>query len=362
MSLLSIRRWSVLGPPSAALGATARDYCTARVRDEMAGTVDEEQRGLMISRDLKYVDGGAVRALPHWADWFVDLGRWAAMQRCAEKRLVAVATVPVGGFAAVFVALGSALTNYRDRSPEDEIAHFEHLCSLPAGTRVEFRKAVGSNKLTTGSIVGPTERQIDGRAEPYLQLAGGTLRPWWNCGDVTAVADAAAPFVHDRVLAAAPEFVQASVGVDPVKHALYTSLDCLIVGTKIGLEHDVASLRLSCQEQAGTLQDLLRCRTLLRPADHYRTDMRGALTSVSDDDRVLDPPTIVLEGSAAVLNWRNVFRESPAVFVIDRSSPSAEAARDAVTADRAASVRDIENPVGDCPAGVELLVYEERLR
>ena len=327
------------------------------------GTTVDERKGLQVTHALRFKAGNATRELPGWAAWFIDLGAWTARQASDSSRTVVVATVPVAGYAAVFAALGAAAANFRDRSPDDEIAHFEFLSSLPNGTRVEYRKAVGSNKLTQGSIIGPTERQVQGRSEPYIQLAGGTLRPWWNCADITPVDEDATVFVHDRLLSKAPEFVRACVGVDPATHALYSSLDCLIVGTKRSLE-DEMSVNFVCDGASGTLQDALRCRTMLHPADRYRTDLRSASASVSDADRLIRPPLVVLDGPVAALNWRNSYPSVPSLTIIDRSAPSAEAARDAFLTDRASSLRDIEvdSELPACPGGVELLIFEEALR
>ena len=86
----------------------------------------------------------------------------------------------------------------------------------------------------------------------------------------------------------------------------------------------------------------------------------NAATVIGDalvDGAELGSPVAVLDGPVSILRWRHRVRSRTSVMLLDRTAPSADAAVDAVIADRARSLRDSLELIPPPPAGIEVLAY-----
>jgi hypothetical protein len=310
---------------------------------------------------IGYRNGSRVSSLPYWARYLIAVGRFAVEHRLPGRRLVIGLSVPSRAYAAAFCALGVASAAYLDPEQHDPRVHFEYLAALPPGTALRYRHGT---HLYCGRLTG-VEQRYD---EDWLAI-GGYLRRWDKCSDIRPL-EPGEPFVRRRPLTANPRFVAAcATKIDPLAHASYTSLDCLLVGIKELLRPEVVNQEFVCLTNgalpSGVLNDLLRCDAFERNAnDHDRTTvLSGLADDIPDLLRQAAPPAVVFDGASGYLRMRSHWRRSPWILVIDRTSPSAIPVGDAFNQELALSLEDADlSAAGELPAGFEVKAYYEVAR
>ncbi|MSO38449.1 MAG: hypothetical protein EXQ69_09420 [Acidimicrobiia bacterium] len=312
---------------------------------------------------IGYRSKGLYCALPGWAQYLVDLGRFVVTHSPQDKRLVVGISVPTRAYAAALCGLGVASAAYVDTEKEDPLRHFAWLASLPMRTMLRFRKG---DRLHCATFVGV--KRVDG--EDYLVMSGGYSRRWDKCSDIQP-GEPEAEFVRPRVLTGNSEFVAASApGIDPRAHASHTSTDCLIVGTKDRLRPEmieqgfVTHATGQTPEQSGFLNDLLRCdEFLLNRNDHDRTKIVSAFKDVPDLIKNSAPPAVVFDGAPGYLHHRSNWRRSARVVIIDRTSSKAVEAAEAVQQECVLDIGGVDmSSVGQPPHGIEITAFYEALR
>jgi hypothetical protein len=182
--------------------------------------------------------------------------------------------------------------------------------------------------------------------------------------------DPAEDFIRRRPLAPNAAFVETVLDVDPLAHASYTCLDCLVVGVKDALREEVLDQQfVTCREDsprvAGVLNDLLRCDAFeVNPNDHDRTAViSGFADDIPERLRRQEPPAVVFDGPAGYLRLRSYWRRSPWLVLLDRTSPIATAAGDAFNHDLALSIDDADlSALGEPPDQFEIRAYYDALR
>jgi hypothetical protein len=295
----------------------------------------------------------------------VRLGAAVASYRIPERRVVVGLSIPTRAFAAAFCALGVAAAVYEDPEGDGSRAHFEWLTSLPEGTPVRYRHGT---HLYTGRLLGKEVREFPESGE-YVAIEGKSgkyLRPSSSCLDIQPL-EQEKTFVRRRQLAANPDFVSAVLpDVNPLTHASYSNVDCLIVGVKESLRSEVCEEMFTAQVGServvsGVLNDVLRCDAFeLNSNDHDRTRVTSAFSD-GDVATAPSPPVVIFDGPAAFLRLRSRWRSSNWIVAIDRTSASAMMAADAFNQEYAMSIRDYRlASLPDQPPGVELTSYEAR--
>lgn len=308
-------------------------------------------------------DPGSVARLPGWARYLIRLGRHLVDHNVPGHRLVVGVTLPTRAFAAAFAALGVVDAAYRDAGKRNARENFDRIAALPAGTPLRFRRG---RYLCCGRLLGT---EILNGVEHLTYYDGAKCYlPWHRCGSVEPI-DLAEQFVRRRQLAANADFVEAALGVDPLAHASYTCLDCLVVGIKDALRSDIVEEQFVVShggsDVAGALNDLLRCDAFeLNVNDHDRTTViSGSVNEVPVRLQTERPPAVVFDGPHGYLRLRSYWRKSPWLVLLDRTSPSSAAAGDAFNQELALSPDDADlSPLGDPPTEFELCAYYEALR
>ncbi len=307
---------------------------------------------------------GDVAPLPTWAGYLVALGRFVVDHQRLDDRLVVGISLPTRSFAAAFAALGVAGAAYQDPEERDPQKNFRRIASMPRGTPIRFRRG---RFLNCGRLIGV--ETING-VEHLTYLDGAKCYlPWDRCSAVEPL-DPTDEFVRRRRLAPNAQFVESVLGIDPLAHAAYTCLDCVVVGVKDALRADIVgqqfvALRDGIPGVTGVLNDILRCDAFeLNANDHDRTAVISGFTDVPPlrlrEER---PPAVVFDGPAGYLRLRSYWPRSPLLVLLDRTSPSAAAAADAFNQELALSIDDADlSAVGELPAELESRAYYEAAR
>ena len=300
-------------------------------------------------------EGGLQHAIPEWLLAWTRLGArahsWA--KRDGQARLIVAVSVPTRAFAAVAVAFGHAVADYRhDRRLPTQVELDQQVDALAPGELVRMvqpgwvRVASFGGRDSQGLIwLGSSRFPIDWILE---------IRP---LPDGFSRRERAYP-----IPAPAPSLARLLPGRDPGLLLTDTSLACLLVGTKKILIQELA-LPIGPGGGAGPLAAVRHLLRPFEPADP--TGWRSAivparakeLPEIVTDAR---PPVAILDGAQAVNNWLREVDAPVVVVVLDRSDPGSEAAVFSVTQARAYARPTPLATLGWAPPlGCEALAFRE---
>jgi hypothetical protein len=291
------------------------------------------------------------------------LGRFAASNQIADRRLVLGVSLPTREFAAALTALGVTTAVYRDPELQDPRANFERIAALAEGTAIRFRRErfLYAAKLRGTKLINGIEHLQYHDGEALCSL------PWNRCNSITLL-DPSESFARRRQLVANAEFVNGVLGVDPYSHAAVTSLDCLLVGVKELLQTEIGHETFlahssSAQLCKGTLNDLLRCDAFQSNAnDHHRTSvLAGSIDGSSERVMRSVPPVVLFDSPQGFIRLRSYWQKSAWVVFLDRTKvPQVEAAAEVFNQERSLSVEDADlSSLGEPPAAFEVVGYYE---
>lgn len=326
-------------------------------------------------------EGKSWKKLPEWAAWFAEAGGWAAELSEYGTSAVVALSVPAREYAAVFLALGSVDRVSRTASErvEPELG-FEQAWTLQAGACVRVIPVGGpkeGKRVYTGLFRGAVENHY-GKVYELSGRPGPGGRPgvvsWFPAAQYRLQALSWPDLPEDyadrnrfsegfEVPAGAGALLTA--GPDFYRHC---SLDCVLVGVASTVLAEAQEIVAAPGYAGLSLQELMRLRAVHSPGTHYRSVV---LSSRSDPEEIRDPvrsrkPAVaVLDGAATVRRWMVASLAEVTVAVVERTSPSAVAAADALYANRARRQADLSMParlVRALPAGVEALAWRTRRR
>ena len=311
--------------------------------------------------------------LPAWGTFFIDMGRRVAKSESGPNRLVVGLAVPTRTCAAALAAFGVVLARANSSIKQVEPSkHFERLCGLPKRTPVVFIDKGKKFKGIYEGIKKVHEKQ-------YLQIrvesqhTGGLthLVPPEECHNV-AIASEQIPELPNRQkgrpIIYSREFIKSLIGeADVFNFATNSCLECTILGRVSLLQHEIKKVNLPYSlhkgvYKAGKMQDILRVREWLRKDEAYRSEVLpvdGHKPPKTADGLV--PYVTIFDGAAGFLKWRDYWRNSHWIIVLDRTEPHFREAVELVNQDY------IQNRVGEggiqnmppSPPGVEFVVYQE---
>jgi hypothetical protein len=323
-----------------------------------------------LTRSQLYVGEGV--PLPDWGNFFIELGRRVAESETDKNRLVVALAIPTRAYAAALTAFGVVLTRATLSSDkiDDTNEYFERLCNLPQCTPVTFlnkgrklkafyegvEKISGKRRLrirvescTTGGLTHliPLEesRHIEIRNTPILNL------PKKQKG---------------RKIAANSKFIEDVLGDELASTYVEKSqLDCVIIGKRNFLETEITKINFASTpsfKKLGVLQDVLRVRSFFSTDNQACRSEVFSVTSKKchslPDGRV--PFVTIFDGASSFIKWRDDWRSSHWIILLDRTEIHFQEAVDIVNQDYINRVDEEEIPnLPSLPPGVELVNYQE---
>ncbi len=332
-----------------------------------------------LRRALTQTDDGW-RRLPEWAEWFAEIGYWAAGLREAGSNAVLAVSVPTRAYVAVLLMYGVVdRGSQADLVPVGSELGFEQARSLPVGTcaRVIPVKGPGQGRRVYTGVFGGAFQNHRGQVYELAGRKGPGQRPGpisWFPADAYRLQ--ALPWPDqpkdyaDRhrfseafeIPAGAEGFLAGQLGDFYGR----CSLHGVVVGTTSTILAEAQTV-VAAPDRAGLpLQDLLRLRAVHSPGSHYRSvvlSSRGDPDEYRDVVRSCRPAVAVLDGAAAVRRWLGAALAGVTVAVVERTSPTALAAADELYGSRERSLADLDVPAdlsSRVPPGVELLTWQLR--
>lgn len=292
---------------------------------------------------------------PTWAGTLFELGSRVALNNATDRKVFVSALLPTRAFAAVLIALGAVLS----RPPDVTEAAQAWKLELSPGTPCWF--PIGG-KFTKCAIEGLT-------GNPDLPVRVLTMHniPGLDAGARVSVP----PRMLSRLLPISCEEGHASKrmgvrGLDTLvkligeeqSYAFYgeKTLQAMICGVASDIHEECKELDIEvCGATISALQ-VLRPRSFVGEKAGYHSDVVTALQrprAVPGES----PDLVVFDGAYAYLQWWRVWKDVPAIVVLDNSSASR--ARLSEVMRRAHGFRErgrfLNDLLPECPAQMEVL-------
>ena len=285
--------------------------------------------------ELWYTHGGETKALPGWAQWMIGIGRLAAQPTGSRQRCLIVVAVPCRAYAAVMAAIGCVRSMQEpsvkliDSSDAAALAaHFESLCRLGPGATV----TVAGEVRRVARVVGV--EHFDGEQHVVVEQDPNTRRACMR-----KFPERAAHLLIPRGL----------------------GLRALIVGALALLEQEITCGDVVTSD-GRPLQEILRVRRFLgsRPKD-IRCGLAGAGAELHSELTDAQPAVVVFDGAQGFRRWKEAWRSSAWVVVLDRTSTQFEEGVALVEEEFFQRIDDADLVNGlDVPPGIEVMGFRRR--
>lgn len=327
---------------------------------------------------LFLTDNDTWKSLPAWADFLIQVGQRVAEQPLEETRLVCGLALPTRAYAAALCALGTVKCRCLERAaPPDPQEHLQRLLALPKDTPLRY--------MVGGQIalaVHGGEQKVDG--QPRLRIlyqdprarvkewSGKLLDAQMSLG-VGVASDKGDKMLKRKTMrhVELSEFLTCFLG-DQGDHTQYTldsRMECAILGPGTTLRDEICETKLALEDngrnKVGCLQDILRVRRFLRPDEPYKSDVfpiSNQAVPVEGDK----PCVVVFDGAAAFIRWRDYWRASHWIVLLDSTDRQFYDGVEVLNAEwRQNRLQNVppeglglRGPIPDC---VEALIYQDVL-
>lgn len=322
--------------------------------------------------------------LPEWVKFFIYLGRYISSGPSDGRRVIAGIALPTRAFAAVFATAG-AVCEWGDRKGGDAAGndHFKELCELPVSTAVTYLDGE-RNKL--GVILGCFK--VGG--EQWLRIQIGHPH---NNAETHGVNSKTAyrvqvvpelgtmdprdlPYNQYGTLITPPtEFARQVLGEEVAYNfTLQPRMKALLVGRANHLRREAIDTSFAVIKEGrtdqvpsfwkGTIQELIRSRRLFGVTNKpYRTDIFPSNSRRAPRTLQEPPPLVIFDGSHGFLRWRNHWRGSNWLVMLDVTEGNFSDAREALNSEYRTMREDDDVPpdLPPPPEGVELVFYREKV-
>ncbi len=325
--------------------------------------------------DMYYRDGGNWVDMPYWAVSYFNIGASLAGQSNDKYRFVVGLALPVRAYAAPLIATGIVVA--RAKLPvirSDASDYLEYLKTVAVGTKVLFTQ--GDN-CYTGEFL--EVRQSEG--QPLVWIIWKRGKQECNCGlsltearkrlqIISNLRQEADKKVAGRRLVHNKEFIKAILdGINPTEFVLQTRLECIILGSVNTLRREIKDQQISigAKHTSGTMQDVLRVKKYLADGSTYRSNVTPAsreLNSQTENSEI--PYATIFDGAISFLKWRDYWRKSNWVVLLDKTEACFLDAVDQLNKEYIEKripegVVDNIPGIPAVPAGVELLMFQESM-
>ncbi len=310
--------------------------------------------------------------LPLWGTFFLNLGRYVAESHTGENRLVVGLAVPTRNYASALAALGIVITREKFHTNRFDIdRHFPDICRLKTGTSVSFKY---QGKELPAIYEGIND--IDGQPRLRIRVQStetGGLTHLVSKKESSKISIAAKPVLSLPKKAKGQSIIVYNnffnVLIDKVKAAdlfAYPRLDCTIIGSISTIKHEITDIRFACKStentfQEGILQDVLRSRNFITENQAYRSEIlsiKGNKTPQTANG--LLPHVTIFDGASAFIKWRDNWRNSHWIILLDRTERHFHEATEIINYEYSSRVEVDETlNLPTIPPPVEIVLYQE---
>ncbi len=349
-----------------------------------------------VSLDLFYqVNSGEWRSVPPWADFFLRVGQVLA-QPPNQNRIVIGVAVPIRSFAASLCAAGAVVAHLKGSLESDLAPYFEYLCGLPIGTGVTVLRSDKHEGIRQypGVLAGLDEASIDSKDKSApkvklirIQISRSTMRESKAGGRVFMVdarrADTIRVLDPDEAITAqdlpatplgvsiraVSDFSLRIIPGGASQYIAKSKVGCLLVGSPGTLDREINETTFGVGDSsggisAGTLGEVLKVRRFSRTRRQFHSDIYTAASKWPPKKSVIgNPDLVIFDGAAGFMKWRDSFRESHLLIVLDQTEALFMEAVQRLNYEYSCRVDDDALPdfCPEPPPGTELTFFRESM-
>lgn len=311
--------------------------------------------------------------VPEWSDFLLRLGRFVGQQD-PEKKLRIGLSLPTRAFAAPFISFGIGLERasipIQHKDGEKQLAVLQ---TLPNGAAVYFYEG-DKKKKGVWEICSDT-----GHMEYWVRVHSkkkGGLRTLIHARNARGVQPAEIEFWDKDLpgmqkghpLSRHTSFAQDLLGTKASSYARFSRLENVVIGTTKLLNVECrelifgVSVTENCYHE-GALNDVVRMKTVADDGTPYRTIIFSAGTRAQPEETSsVQFPAVIFDGALSFLKWRDAYRTTNWVTILDRTEPQYEDAvvefnKECLSVNKS----DCEMPVDltQVPQSIHMTVYRE---
>jgi len=319
-------------------------------------------KNLLCKDDSEYV------CLPDWAAFFIGLGSSIARENNSENRMVVGIATPIRAYAACLLAAGYIITKFTlSELRKNAYAHFEQLCKLEKGTPLTY---FCGNKKLRAKFDGIDEINGEKRLRVQAIKKVVDLIPPEKALLIN-VAKSKLKFLPEKQKGKDIGYKKGLLGMlmsrdDFYQYSSNSTLECVIVGRLKLLRQEITKtgfgLNISKGFSGGNLQDILRIRRFLGNNEAFRSvicPVNKKKAIISTEDKI--PLIAIFDGSSAFIKWRDIWRKSGWVALLDRTDLGFREATDILNQgymNRICQQKINYSPT--CPPGIKMVAYHEK--
>jgi hypothetical protein len=323
---------------------------------------------MMNLKSLQYKYGSEYVCLPDWATFFIGLGSAIASVNNAENRMVVGIAMPTRAYAACLIAAGYITTKFNlFEIKGNAYVYFKQLCKLEKGTSLTF---FSGNKKLRAIFDGVDE--INGEKRLRVQRSKEVV-------DLISPEKALLVNVAKSKLKSLPKkqkgkdirYGKGLLGMlmsrnDFYQYSSNSRLDCVIIGRLKVLRQEITKtefgFRMSKKVSEGNLQEILRTRRFLGNNEAFRSviyPVNKKKAIIAAEDKL--PSIAIFDGSSAFIKWRDNWRKSDRVALLDRTDLGFSEATNILNQGYMNRICQQEiNNSPPCPPGIKMIAYQEK--
>ncbi|MGA4719752.1 hypothetical protein [Fictibacillus nanhaiensis] len=324
--------------------------------------------------DLHVENKNKWELLPNWANFYIMVGKTFYESLTNKTKLRLVLTLPSRSYAGVFIAYGAMLALIMDKVDKNTIdTHFKKIKNLDIGTSVVYRK---QDRIYRGIYSGTEEINGEERIKITIQeKKAGSLTELLSSNQTLSVQVANE---KNYKLPKNPKGRENKVS-DFIKigfqnynyHRLLThsQLQFYYIGRKKWIKEEAVETEMALydfkksQYVKGNLHELLRMKELMGEQASYQSQLISSSSGSHEINLNYSTASTftIFDGAMSYLRWREVFKSTHSVVILDRTETNFENAIYEISNDLLLSQKnDMDFPlnVQHIPRGIELMFWE----
>lgn len=302
--------------------------------------------------------------LSNWGKFFINLGNLTCQMIAKKSGLIIALAVPTRAFASVLISLGFIFTKLHCFHDENYIIYSEYLKTLPLGTSVLLRSEVG--RKYKGLFQGC--KNINGKLHFAIEYEHSSIRYVKNEESKRIeVLDSEVTLPKTqkgREIIPESDFCKILLGDECTSIlAEESNLEIAIIGPKKLLRNEAIDQEFVTRtSQIGILQEILRIREFQSSNRSYRTRVISDRNRyVSAHSNISDPPLVIFDGALGFLKWRNYWKKSNWIVILDRTEYQFDSAVEQINREYIQNRKNdsnIEISNIEIPFGIEVMVFK----
>lgn len=319
-----------------------------------------------ILQGIKYNQNGSLLPLPEWGKFFIALGHNISQIVGSDARFIVALSIPSRTFCTAFISLGYIAHRITSASQTDYSSHANFLKSLPQKTPVILRIEVG--KKFKGLLLGYCQRgdqkgfiiKTDKKnsTEYFIREEDSKKIETLNIQEEFKLPDSQ----KGRDISPRSQFSSILLGNSGADNLISSTVfEEVIIGPKSLLRNEITGEIFSTRNGVqGTLQEILRTKNFQNTTSAYRTIIvSDRIRFEPDHSRIQDPHLAVFDGTQGYLKWRNFWKKSNWIVVLDRTENQFEPAVEQLTKEFVQNRIDkhVEINIGHIPNGIEAMAF-----